>query len=167
MTEANNLIELKQRLKTITAPSTGLYEEKLHAMFTEEEIRFLALDDATERLAAAELIDPATLSEEELERHEFNISILQAIIENNQPVVETHSGDRALDFAKFIVEESDGLGDDLMAVTIGKFGDLNREQYERGMAIAEELLNARAAEYRAEADACRVELARRDALGIE
>jgi hypothetical protein len=72
------------------------------------------------------------------------------------------NSDRALDFAKFIFEESDGLtGEVLQETMIDRFGDLSREQVERGLAIGEELLEARAAEYSAEADAMRAELARR------
>ena len=72
--------------------------------------------------------------------------------------------DRALDFAKFMVEESDGLtGAALHAVLADRFGDLTREQMERGMAIGEEIIEAQAAEYQSEADAMRAELARRKA----
>ncbi len=68
--------------------------------------------------------------------------------------------DRALDFAKFMVEESGDMSDqDLEAAVVERFGDLTREQVERGMSIGEEFINARIAENRAEADAVRSYLA--------
>jgi len=71
--------------------------------------------------------------------------------------------DRALEFAQFIVEESSSLNDDLEAVTMGRFGDLTREQVERGLAIGQEMLQAKAGEYRLEINDIRQELARREA----
>lgn len=64
--------------------------------------------------------------------------------------------DRALDFAKFVVEESGDMSEgDLEAAVVNRFGDLTREQVERGMSIGEELIGARIAENRAEVDALR------------
>jgi hypothetical protein len=75
--------------------------------------------------------------------------------------------DRALDLAKFIAEGSADIAtDDIIQVAIEKFGDLNREQFSRGLVIGEEMLNARAAEHHAEADAMRAELARREARDV-
>lgn len=72
--------------------------------------------------------------------------------------------DRALDFAKFMAEESDHLKGDALFQAIGaKFGDLSQEQFQRGSAIGEELILAKVAEYQAEADALYAELARRNA----
>lgn len=71
--------------------------------------------------------------------------------------------DRALDFAKYIVEQSRDEKDTAEAVIMEKFGDLNREQVERGLAIAEEILAAEAAGYEAQARSLRDEVARRAA----
>ncbi|WP_374829649.1 hypothetical protein [Paenochrobactrum pullorum] len=77
--------------------------------------------------------------------------------------------DRALDLAQYIFESEDMPDDEVefFKVIFEKFGDLSREQAERGIAIGAELLTARAAECQSVIDACRAELTRRDALGIE
>ncbi|UGX88204.1 hypothetical protein [Phyllobacterium meliloti] len=69
---------------------------------------------------------------------------------------------KVLAFAKFMVEESDGLkGRELTQVMAARFGDMSQAEVERGIAIGEEILLANAAEYQAEADAMMAELARR------
>lgn len=72
--------------------------------------------------------------------------------------------DRALDLAKFVAEESDEVATgNLIYVLTEKFGDLGREEFERGLEIGLELLDQRVAEYETESAAFFAEVERRKA----